>query len=474
MSLDSTPKLAETLVRSRRLVAFGGAGLLAGGLWFWLYSPWESATLTVLAIAIFCLGVTPMLRWVQRNDDSYPLLEVLQVTLVPFYAIPLITEHSGIVDYPETVLEQAAGLVVLFQLGCSLGGFLRSQTYAVRPGKGLFSEDLFGAPGLRLTAVTLTVSSLWLVVSFAEIMRIPAELFGTLRAIFFGLGTISLFIQTRLWGANRLDLAGRVLVVANVLVQMAFTFQSLLLIRGLTILLIAILGYFSTAKRLPWLVIAIALPMAAILNNGKYRMRELYWNEQVRPPSLTTLPAFFSEWVRYGLAADRGGGRTALLFERASLLQIVCYVADSVPARTPYLQGETYWLIPRQVFPRFLWPDKPSPNDSVRLLSVKLGLLSEEQARHTSIAFGLIAEAVANFGTLGVASLALILGWTLRWISLGTANKPTLSIAGLFRILCLAWCLNAETTLVVWLSSFYQACVAVLVPLLAWRLFGHR
>jgi hypothetical protein len=307
-----------------------------------------------------------------------------------------------------------------------------------------------------------------------QVIEIPRELFGTLRAIFFGIGTISLFIQARLWGENRLDLVGRCLVVANVIVQMAFTFHSLLLIRGLTILLIALLGYFSTARRLPWLVIACTLPIIAILHNGKYKMRDAYWSESARAPTLSTLPAFYTEWFQYGLAAQRGGSRTALLFERASLLQIVCYVVDSVPARTPPLSGDTYWLIPPQVIPRFLWPSKPSPNDSVKLLSVRLGILTPEQAEHTSIAYGLIAEAMANFGLWGVAGMAVVLGWFLRWVGLGTAHKPTLSPAGLFRILCLAWCLSAETTLVVWLSSFYQACIAVFLPLFAWRLLSKR
>ncbi|MBI2497078.1 MAG: hypothetical protein HYV75_03870, partial [Opitutae bacterium] len=118
-----------------------------------------------------------------------------------------------------------------------------------------------------------------------------------------------------------------------------------------------------------------------------------------------------------------------------------------------------------QVFPRFIWPGKPSPNDSVKILSVNLGILSAEQAETTSIGYGLIAEAYVNFGFISTGILGFLLGWLLRRAALVTADCSTLSAGGIFRILCLAWCLNTETTLAVWLSSFYQACVAIFVPL---------
>src|ERR1019366_7431417 len=96
---------------------------------------------------------------------------------------------------------------------------------------------------------------------------------------------------------------------------------------------------------------------------------------------------------------------------------------------------------------------------------------SEEQDETTSIGYGLIAEAYANFGFYGNAGLALLLGLAARRIARSTATCGTFSIGGIFRILGLAWCLNAETTLAVCLSSLYQACIAIVVPLLFYRSF---
>jgi len=107
----------------------------------------------------------------------------------------------------------------------------------------------------------------------------------------------------------------------------------------------------------------------------------------------------------------------------------------------------------------------------VKTLSVKLGILSANQAETTSIGYGLITEAYANFGSYGPGVLGLLLGWALRKLARATAACSTLSGGGILRILCLAWCLSTETTMAVWLSSFYQACVAIFFPLLLYKSF---
>ena len=154
---------------------------------------------------------------------------------------------------------------------------------------------------------------------------------------------------------------------------------------------------------------------------------------------------------------------------RASLFHIVCTVAYLIPERDDFLHGETYVLIPPQIVPRLLWPEKPSPNDSVKIMSIRLGVLTPTEAETTSIAYGLVAEAYANFGFAAVAILGFALGYCFRRLALAAADCATLSAVGLLLILCFVWCLNVETTLAVWLSSLYQAAVAVFAPLLFWK-----
>ncbi|MFI5335194.1 MAG: hypothetical protein ACHQ5A_00280 [Opitutales bacterium] len=467
---------AEIQASARRLSSMGLVVLFVGALLFWISSPWQSVTVNFLTIGICTAGLLPVLLWLRRQDPSYPLPEVLQLTLIPFYAVPLLSEHEAVARYPEDVIGTAAFLVLVFQISCHLGSLLANRTFHQPRLTPLWSDELVSDDNLRFSIYTLMAATGWLFfISFTDI--VPRELMGTLRAVFFGIGTLSTFVLARLWGSGHLTRSQKAIFVVNVVLQILLASLGLLLVTGIIIFLLTLVGYFSSARRIPWVVCALALPIFAILHNGKYQMREIHWGEYSQRVGILEVPRYYAEWVGYGLqgSGDREKqGRTGTnsnLFQRASLTQIVCYAVETVPDRTPYFDGATYSYVLPQILPRFLWPDKPSPNDSVKMLSIRLGLLTADEADNTSIGFGLITESYVNFGIYGTAALGLVFGWALRRIALGTAACNTLSVGGIFRILCLAWCLNTETTLAVWLSSLYQACISIFVPLLLLRSF---
>lgn len=469
----------ETIIRSRRLAIAGylALGLAAG--FFWLNSPWSDILVTFAGVAILVLGILPFLLWLHRNDQAYPLPELMQFTVVPFYALPLLTAHEEVARYPESVILSAAGIVLLFQVCCLLGTLLVDRNYVERPSRhSWWTEDILAENSMRFSGYTLILTTVWLIVG-AFTHWIPSELTGTFRAVFFGIGIISAFIQARLWGSDLLNQTQKGIFLVNVVLQFFLMNLSLVLVTNMVMSLLMLVGYFSSARRLPLLVCAIALPAFAVLHAGKHKMRDLYWGESGRGDvGLLQVPAFYSEWIGYGVAKllktsedpDIASKRSSLL-ERASLIQLVCYAVDTVPDRAPYLGGSSYSYVLPQVIPRFLWPEKPSPNDSVKILSVQLGVLSAEQAETTSIGYGLITEAYANIGYYGPILLGLAIGWALRKVARGTASAGTLSGGGIFRILVLAWCLSAETTMAVWLSSFYQACIAIYFPLFVYNSF---
>lgn len=453
--------------RMKQLILLAGA-LLAG--WMLLFSPWESFELRLAAAALVLGGLWPMARWIGSDDHRYPLMETLLAMTLPFYAVPLIMEHRLVTQYPEEVLQVAVACVVIFQLSAILGARLPSRRQMVLQSPA-WTEPVLPDHRLHLIGYGMLLNTGWLMVS-AFTTWVPPELTGTFRALFFGIGLISSFTLARLWARGELAPGEKALLVANLVLQLALITISLLLIQAITLLGVVLLGYFSQARRVPWFPILASLVVFTVLHNGKSEMRQRYWTEGRPAVTLTGLPAFFTEWFDAGLKnlQQDEQAHSLLLLDRASLLQTTAYVVDNVPARLNYLGGESYGLIPLQLIPRFLWPDKPSPNRSVILLSVGLGILTEEQAAHTSIGFGMVAEAYANFGLLGAALLGLVLGSSLQWVAYVTAGAPDFSMHGLVRILCLAWCLNAEATAALWFSSLYQAIIAVCVPLAIWRI----
>jgi len=81
----------------------------------------------------------------------------------------------------------------------------------------------------------------------------------------------------------------------------------------------------------------------------------------------------------------------------------------------------------------------------------------------TTIGFGLLAEAYANFGFLGLAGLGVFFGFILKKAQCWAAESPMLSGGGLLIVILLAWSFQTEFTLSMWLASFYQASIAILV-----------
>ncbi|HXA15210.1 MAG TPA: O-antigen polysaccharide polymerase Wzy, partial [Opitutaceae bacterium] len=239
-------------------------------------------------------------------------------------------------------------------------------------------------------------------------------------------------------------------------------FATLYLISGISIIVLGLLGYVSSSKRLPFLAVVIALPVIALLHNGKTAMREKYWDRETPMPSLTELPGFFTEWIQDGLDRHQKNGMTDKLIERTSLFQMICLVVDNTPDRLPFLNGETYGQIPGQFVPRFFWADKPLGHVSTYTLSIYYGLQRPEDTQKTTIAFGLLAEAYANFGFYGVGIFAAVFAFCLKKYGLWAQQSPILSYAGLLLVLLMAWSFQTELTLSAWLSSLFQAAVAVL------------
>ncbi len=461
--------------RIQRLTTAAYFGLAASTGYFWFTSPWASMMLNLLIILIGVLGVVPILWWLKRHDDTYPLVEVLLIVIVPFYGLPMVMEHQRVVLFPESTLIKAATVVVVFQCSILAGAAFASYNHVVRNVAHWWKRELIPEAKLHLTAYTFLLTILWLLVAgFTD--WVPNEFLGTFRAIFFGIGIVSAFLQARLWGLGLLHQQQKVFFIFCLSLYCILASVSLLLITSLTLLLLVLVGYFSSSRRIPLLACIIVLPLFIVLHAGKTKMRSIYWGDYAKPVAISGLPSFYVEWVQYGLEAggNLGGDeetKGSSLFERASLIQIICFTVDVIPEKMPYLDGQTYTIVPPQLIPRFLWPGKPSPNQSMKILAVHLGLLSTEQAETTSIGIGLIAEAFANAGFLTVIVLGFSFGWVMRHVALGTANCGTLSAGGIFRILCIAWCLSSEVTLAVWLSSFYQACIAIFVPLYAYRSF---
>ncbi len=474
MSSSAVPPVSAA--DSRRLFHLGIAALVAAGGYFLWRTPLADPLEIALGLAILTLSALPALQWARQAQPHFPAFEIFMLTGINFYAVPMFGGREDVFAFSDRDVITAGLAVVAFQIPAVAAYFAVRGRPARRP---LLTEPLVPEPLLHRTQVGMWLTTAYLYVA-ALTTVIPWDVAPILRAVFIGLGIICSFCQASLWGAGQLTLAEKIAFGVNLGLQVIFAFSDLYLISGLSLLVLSLIAYVTSSRRVPLVLLACLLPAIALLHNGKSAMREIYWQPEGPPrPGLLDLPAFYRQWIDFGLrqpgsSTGRRQSLAANLIERAALFQMLCLTVDRIPDPYPYLEGDTYKDIPGQLVPRILWPGKPSPHRSNARLAIYLGLVDEEGAERVSIAFGLICEAYANFGFVGVAALGLLLGVGFKRLTVLGFRAPPFSALGLFLILLTAWSFQVEQVLATWLISLLQAAAVVVGLPLAVRLLLRK
>ena len=127
---------------------------------------------------------------------------------------------------------------------------------------------------------------------------------------------------------------------------------------GLTIAIAA--GLYLGSSRIPWKYIIVVICVVGFFNYSKHEMRKKYWQGRVGSIRLDQMPGYFSEWTQltlekmFGDQITKRKEKTQGLLERVSTLQMLLYVQRKVQTnQMPPLYGETYWMIPKLMVPRF-------------------------------------------------------------------------------------------------------------------------
>ncbi|MBP7141504.1 MAG: hypothetical protein KBA71_06320 [Opitutaceae bacterium] len=459
------PMAASSPLSGRNATLLFRGGLVATAAlcaYFAFVFPIDDPVHRFQGLAILILSVLPGLRWARRQESAFPVFQTFMITGLNSFALPLLGGHELLRHYPAESVTAAAWGVILFQL-CAIAGYELARGL---PRAGIWwNMPLFKGSIDRLLRAGLGISTLYTLLSeFTEV--IPPEFNSILRAIAFGVGTLCTFLLSRAWGAGELSMGNRIYFGVMLGAQALLLVSTLFLVSGLSLLVLALIGYVSGGKRIPIVTCLLLFVGMAILHNGKSAMRMKYWEDEAPRPTLTELPSFFAEWVQHGLTyRSQAAGDTIVsrkLIERTSLLHMLTLVVDATPSRQPFLDGETYAHVLPQLVPRIFWPDKPVGHVSTHRLATYYGLQDEESTLRTTIGFGVVAEAFANFGFPGLAMLGALIGVCTKLTGVWTRYSPLISYPGLLMVLLLAWSFQIELPMSAWIASLSQAAVAVL------------
>lgn len=129
----------------------------------------------------------------------------------------------------------------------------------------------------------------------------------------------------------------------------------------------------------------------------------------------------------------------------------------------PYLNGSTYATIPNLLVPRFLNAKKIASQEGSYILSIHYGLQTRADTLTTTIGWGLLNEAYANFGYLGCALLAVVLGSFYGQATRWSMHTPLLAARSLFSVVLLSFAFQTEFIAGVYFASLMQATGVLVV-----------
>lgn len=447
----------------------------------------------------------PIAYWFTQSQKSLPVMPVFVLQQAAIYMMPLFMENESLEGLPEGVLGNSALSIMLFLILLPVGWYFGEQVQRPMPSKWNISlGGLDGGKG-RAMLIALTLLSLGFIF---ELLLFTNVIFALLPG-----GLAGLFPMLRTFAAASVSLGA--LLGGYAVSARGGASQSIyywLLLAGITILSIsgilisaatglvvaATIGQALGARRVPWVFLGTTMIIIGYLNLGKFTMRERYWEtmggskiekvagKAVSNLTLTQLPGFYAEWaaasaekVARRLSTTKGptqydGDEGQSLLDRINNYQNMVFVvnAQQVLHQRP-LWGETYTLIPPLLIPRFLWADKPRAHEGQILLNLHYGRQnSTEDTEKTYVAWGLLPEAVGNFGLwLGPIILGPVLGFLFGLLETWSRHKRLFSVEGLLALgLLLQVLISFEMTASVFLTSTFQMIVAVTVGATALRI----
>ena len=461
--------------------------LLAGSGLFKLLFSRPDFLLPFVAIAL--PAVAGLIIWSTSKRSGLPLLPVFLAQQALIYGLPLAVDNPTLMNVQSGVIVASGFSVGLFLTCCVIGWYGGHQMTVSQPSKA--NLEVSGAGSATDRCLTLAYLLLGIALAFQllsrsgviymllpgglsglfPVIRTFATAAGMLGALLGGLAVGGRPDHARTWIYWGLLAAILVLSVADVLLSGA---------SGLV--LSAAVGLALGQRKIPLVFLAVAFAVVGFLNQGKFVMRERYWSEDSNTTQIAVsrIPSFFLEWAGASTSLLMGGGTAdnhvsvqgaeddgQSILERVNNLQNIVFVIESIEQRNiPLLLGETYSLIPPLFVPRFLWNEKPRAHEGQILLNLHFGRQATvEQTEQTYIAWGLLPEAVGNFGAwFGPVILGLVVGWGMGWLEVVSLRKRLFSVEGmLLGGLLLIVAGSYEQVASIFLTATFQFLVAVTI-----------
>jgi hypothetical protein len=430
--------------------------------------------LGAILIGIACMY--PLYLWCAGKVKGMPVFPFFALTYLWTFALPLLSENPNVLMYSPQAHLYASLTAVLFL--CS-GTFVWMQfvkspkpvTSSYRALPTTKAENFF--LGVLAAGVLLNMYFIggW--------FSMNGGLFALIRGIIFGLSLLGIFVLAYRCGAGQMTPFKSKLLFVLLSSYILTSAATLILKTALTVFLLSVVAYTVGGRKLPVLPLMLGLICLLPLHYGKHPMRHKYWGETTHYVQPWEYPAWFQEWVSYSEEEltykqkryDPPKEKKESFVERSSIIHMLMMAQAKIPKLYPYMGGATYAIIPQLFMPRFLNPNKIRSHEGTHMLNIHIHRQTYQDTLKTTIAWGLLPEAYANFGVIGCGFVGMFFGFFYGYITCLGIGVPTFSVRSLFGVLVLSLALaSTEWTAGVYVATLFQSSV----PLIGMRFVFMR
>jgi hypothetical protein len=426
-----------------------------------LYTVQPSITSIVGASLIAVAALLPAYLWCSGSALGMPIFPIFALTYLWTYAIPLVSNNPKILAYSSEEIFFSSVTVIGF-LG--LGTFTWFLFVKFPPALPKYYRVLKVQSTDGFLLIILTVGIFFSISTLGGWFDIKGGTVSLIRGTILGLTGLSVFVLSYRSGTRELSETKSSIFFALIACYIITSAASLILISALSIVFLAAIAFVLGRQKVPWLPIILVLICLLPLHYGEREMREKYWGgRELHPVQPWEYPAWYAEWIGYSFndlnATTSDKAESESIVERTSLIHLLLMVQTETPKDVPYLSGQTYSIIPSLLVPRILNKNKIRSHEGTYLLNIHYGLQNRRDTLRTTIGWGLLNEAYANFGLSGCAGLAIILGAVYGQATRWSMNTPLLSSRSLFAVLLMSFAFQSEFSAGVYVAALFQSLV---------------
>lgn len=423
---------------------------------------------SIAALMIGAACMYPVYLWCAGKVQGMPIFPFFSLTYLWTFCLPLLSENPNVLKYAPaqhllagmtTALFLISGTVVWMQIVRSPQGVTKPYRALKAEGAEAFFIAIVGAGAL----LNMYVIGGW--------QGIPDKLYTIVRGIILGLSFLGIFVLAYRCGQGHLSRSKARLFLIFLAFNILSAAASLILKTALTLFLLSVIAFVIGRRKLPLIPMMIGLILLLPLHYGKHEMRHKYWAGNGHYVQPWEYPAWFQEWSGYAVEnlnpkpnryEPKEEDKESFV-ERSSVIHMLIMAQEKIPSQYSYVWGKTYTIIPLLFIPRALNPNKIRSHEGTHMLNIHVRRQTYQDTLKTTIAWGLLPEAYANFGLAGCAGIGALLGLfygTVTRLALGT---PAFSARTLFCVLVLSLALaSTEWTAGVYAATLFQSSVPIL------------